>query len=49
MITLMNTRKIMGPNENYNALEVHPQLCHNQHYVDGALLGFGSLWFEYGT
>lgn len=29
----------MGPNGNYNAIEVHPQLCHNQHYVDGALLG----------
>lgn len=39
----MNIHKIMGPNENYNAIEVDPELCLNQHYVDRALLSFGSL------
>jgi hypothetical protein len=27
-----------------NSVEDHPQLSHNRHPVDGALLGAGSLW-----
>jgi hypothetical protein len=27
-----------------NRVEVHPQLSHNRHPVDGALVGAGSLW-----
>jgi hypothetical protein len=27
-----------------NSVEVHPQLSHNGHLVDGALVGAGSLW-----
>jgi hypothetical protein len=27
-----------------NSVEVHPQLSHNGHPVDGALVGAGSLW-----
>jgi len=26
-----------------NSVEIHPQLTHNQHPVDGALVGAGSL------
>jgi hypothetical protein len=29
---------------NINSVEVHPQLNHNGHPVDGALVGAGSLW-----
>jgi hypothetical protein len=27
-----------------NSVEDHPQLSHNRHLVDGALVGAGSLW-----
>jgi len=27
-----------------NSVEDHPQLIHNRHPVDGALVGAGSLW-----
>jgi hypothetical protein len=27
-----------------NSVEYHPQLSHNRHPVDGALVGAGSLW-----
>jgi len=27
-----------------NSVEDHPQLSHNGHPVDGALVGAGSLW-----
>jgi hypothetical protein len=27
-----------------NSVEDHPQLSHNRHPVDGALVGAGSLW-----
>jgi hypothetical protein len=27
-----------------NSVEIHPQLTHNQHPVDAALVGAGSLW-----
>jgi len=27
-----------------NSIEDHPQLSHNRHLVDGALLSVGSLW-----
>jgi hypothetical protein len=27
-----------------NSVEAHPQLSHNRHLVDGALVGTGSLW-----
>jgi hypothetical protein len=27
-----------------NSVEDHPQLSHNSHPVDGALVGAGSLW-----
>jgi len=27
-----------------NSVEGHPQLSHNRHPVDGALVGAGSLW-----
>jgi len=27
-----------------NPVEDHPQLSHNRHPVDGALVGAGSLW-----
>jgi len=27
-----------------NLIEDHPQLSHNRHPVDGALVGVGSLW-----
>ncbi len=27
-----------------NSVENHPQLSHNRHPVDGALVGAGSLW-----
>jgi len=30
-----------------NLVEVHPQLSHNRHPVDGALVGAGSLWPMY--
>jgi hypothetical protein len=33
----------MKPGSN-NAVEDHPQLNHNGHPVDGALVGAGSLW-----
>jgi hypothetical protein len=29
---------------NINSVEVHPQLSNNEHPVDGALVGAGSLW-----
>jgi len=29
---------------NINPVEVHPQLRHNGHPVDGAVVGAGSLW-----
>jgi hypothetical protein len=30
-----------------NSVEDHPQLSHNRHPVDGALVGVGSLWPSY--
>jgi hypothetical protein len=30
-----------------NSVEDHPQLSHNGHPVDGALVGAGSLWPSY--
>jgi hypothetical protein len=32
-----------------NSVEDHPQLSHNRHPVDGALVGAGSLWPVEGT
>jgi hypothetical protein len=29
---------------NINPVEIHPQLSHNGHPVDGAVVGAGSLW-----
>jgi len=29
---------------NINPVEVHPQLSHSGHPVDGAVMGAGSLW-----
>jgi hypothetical protein len=29
---------------NINSVELHPQLSNNEHPVDGALVGAGSLW-----
>jgi hypothetical protein len=31
-----------------NSVEDHPQLSHNRHPVDGALVGASSLWPEEG-
>jgi hypothetical protein len=28
-----------------NSVEVHPQVNHNRHPVDGVLVGAGSLWW----
>jgi len=32
-----------------NPTEVHPQLSNNEHPVDGALVGAGSLWPQHST
>jgi hypothetical protein len=32
-----------------NPVEAHPQLSHNRHPVDGALVGAGSLWHRKGA
>jgi hypothetical protein len=32
-----------------NSVEVHPQLSHNPHPLDGALVGAGSQWPELST
>jgi hypothetical protein len=32
-----------------NSVEDHPQLSHNRHPVDGALVGAGSLWPRLGS
>jgi len=34
---------------NINKLEVHPQLSNNDHPVDGALVGVGSMWLSFTT
>ncbi len=37
-------RMVTKVKPNINPLEVHPQLSHNWHPVDGALVGGGSMW-----
>jgi hypothetical protein len=32
-----------------NSIEDHPQLSHNKHPMDGALVGVGSLWSFKGS
>jgi hypothetical protein len=34
---------------NINGVEVHPQLSNNDHPVDGALVGAGSMWSSFTT
>jgi hypothetical protein len=41
---LLITELVTKVKPNINPVEVHPQLSHNCHPVDGALVGAGSLW-----
>ncbi len=44
MWDLFPTELVPNLKPNMNSVEVHPQLTNNEHPVDGAWVGAGSLW-----
>jgi len=44
MLDLLLTEWVTRMKLGSNSVEDHPQLSHNRHPVDGALVGAGSLW-----
>jgi hypothetical protein len=44
MLDLLHIEQVTNMKLGSNSVEDHPQLSHNRHPVDGALVGAGSLW-----
>jgi hypothetical protein len=44
MLDLILIERVTKMKAGSNSVEDHPQLSHNRHPVDGALVGAGSLW-----
>jgi hypothetical protein len=44
MLGLLLIERVAKMKSGSNSIEDHPQLSHNRHQVDGALVGAGSLW-----
>jgi hypothetical protein len=44
MLDLLHIEQVTKMKLGSNSVEDHPQLSHNRHPVDGALVGAGSLW-----
>jgi hypothetical protein len=44
MLDLLLTKWVTRMKLGSNSVEDHPQLSHNRHPVDGALVDAGSLW-----
>jgi hypothetical protein len=44
MLDLLLIERVTKMKPGSNSVENHPQLSHNRHPVDGALVGAGSLW-----